>query len=65
MTAASPPRTEPVPAIVAETEITAHLRQHAEAARGAFASNTERALRADVAILTGWCAAEGRQALPA
>jgi integrase len=65
MTAVSTPRTEPVPAVVAETEITANLRQHAEAARGAFASNTERALRADVTIFTGWCAGEGRQALPA
>jgi len=54
-----------VPATVAETAITANLRQHAQAARGAFASNTERALRADVAIFTGWCATEDRQALPA
>ena len=60
-----PTRIEPVPATVADTEITANLRQHAEAARGAFASNTERALRADVAIFTGWCAGGGHQALPA
>jgi hypothetical protein len=65
MTAVSTPRTDPVPAVVAESEITANLRQHAEAARGAFASNTERALRADVVIFTGWCTREDRQALPA
>jgi integrase len=56
---------ETVPAIiVTESEIAANLRHHAEAAHGAFASNTERALRADVAIFTGWCAGEDRQALP-
>ena len=59
-------RIETVPAATgAETAITARLRQHAEAARGAYAGNTERALRADVAIFTGWCAGEGRQVLPA
>jgi site-specific recombinase XerD len=41
------------------------LRQHAEAARGAYARNTERALRADVAAFTAWCADSGRLALPA
>jgi len=51
MTAASTPRTEIVPGIVTHTEIAAKLRQHAEVARGAFASNTERALRADVVVL--------------
>ena len=60
-----PTKIATVPASVAETEITASLRQHAEAARGAYAGNTERALRADVAIFTGWCAGEGRQPLPA
>jgi hypothetical protein len=59
-------RIETVPAATsADAAITARLRQHAEAARGAYAGNTERALRADVAIFTGWCAGEGRQALPA
>jgi integrase len=33
--------------------------------RGAFAGNTERALRSDVVIFTRWCVQEGRQALPA
>lgn len=65
MTAFSPPSIETVPAIVTEGEIDANLRRHAEAARGAFATNTERALRADVVVFTGWCATEGRQALPA
>jgi site-specific recombinase XerD len=60
-----PTKIATVAATVAETEITASLRQYAEAARGAHASNTERALRADVAIFTGWCAGEGCQALPA
>ena len=46
-------------------EIIANLRQHFEYARGAFAGNTQRALRADVAVFTGWCIQEGRQALPA
>jgi site-specific recombinase XerD len=57
---------ETVPAIiVTESEIAANLRHHAAAAHGAFASNTERALRADVAIFTSWCSQAGRQALPA
>jgi site-specific recombinase XerD len=61
-----PTRIETLPATtIADAAITASLRQHAEAASGAYAGNTERALRADVAIFTGWCAGEGRQALPA
>jgi site-specific recombinase XerD len=43
----------------------AELRRHADYARGAYATNSERAMRSDVAIFTAWCAAEGRQALPA
>ena len=43
----------------------ASLAQHAHAARGAYASNTERALRADVTIFTGWCADAGQDSLPA
>jgi hypothetical protein len=57
--------TLPAATTIADTAITASLRQHAEAARGAYAGNTERALRADVAIFTRWCATDGRQALPA
>ena len=60
-----PTKIATVPATVAGGAINASLRQHAEAARGAYAGNTERALRADVAIFTGWCAGAGRQALPA
>ena len=41
------------------------LEQHAYAARGAYASNTERALRSDVAIFTGWCANAVLEPLPA
>ena len=48
-----------------ENEIAASLRRHAEAARGAYAKNTERALRADVAVFTAWCLEAGVQALPA
>ena len=42
-----------------------NLERHADYARGAYATNTERALRADVAIFTGWCAAAGLTPLPA
>ena len=41
------------------------LAQHAHAARGAYSQNTERALRADVAVFTGWCSAAGLVSLPA
>jgi integrase len=59
------PPIETVPAIVTDGAIGANLRRHAEAARGAFADNTERALRGDVARFTGWCAETGLQAMPA
>jgi len=49
----------------AQDRVAANLAQHAVHARGAYAANTERALRADVAAFTGWCAAAGRTALPA
>ena len=48
-----------------EASSLAELRRHADYARGAYATNSERAMRSDVAIFTAWCAAEGRQALPA
>lgn len=41
------------------------LAQHAVDARGTFASNTERALRADVAIFSAWCAEASVPFLPA
>jgi site-specific recombinase XerD len=48
-----------------EASALASLAQHAAAARGAYAANTERALRADVAIFTAWCSEAGHAALPA
>lgn len=48
------------PADVAEA-----LARHAHAARGAYAPNTERALRADIAVFTGWCVAAGLASLSA
>ncbi|MGI4802959.1 MAG: tyrosine-type recombinase/integrase [Janthinobacterium lividum] len=41
------------------------LAQHAHAARGAYSLNTERALRADVTVFTGWCVAAELGSLPA
>jgi len=48
-----------------EGQAIANLERYAAAARGAFAGNTERALRADTAIFAAWCGANGRAALPA
>ena len=41
------------------------LGQFVRAAQGAFSSNTERALRSDLAIYAEWCAERGMRALPA
>jgi integrase len=60
----SPP-IETLPVIIMDSAISANLRRHAEAARGAFSVNTERALRGDVARFTGWCAREDHQSMPA
>ena len=38
---------------------------YGEGARGAFSENTERAVRADLAIFGAWCAEQGLSALPA
>lgn len=54
---ALPPST---PVSVAE-----RLEEHARAAAGAFAPNTERALRADSRVFSAWCAGQGRETLPA
>lgn len=54
-----------IPINVGDADIGAALARHAEAARGAYAANSARALRSDVAIFTGWCGREGRQTLPA
>jgi site-specific recombinase XerD len=59
------PSSENLPATIAASEISANLREHAEAARDAYAKSTERAFKGDVALFTGWCLQEGRQAMPA
>jgi site-specific recombinase XerD len=53
-----------LPTTLDDGAISASLRRYAAAARGAFAGNTERALRADVVIFSRWCAEQGHQALP-
>lgn len=54
-----------VSATLTEAEIWANLGKYAEQARGAFAANTARALRSDIAGFTDWCGQEVRQAMPA
>ena len=54
-----------LPAIYSADAIDQALRQHAQDARGAYASNTERALRSDVSIFTAWCLEADRAPLPA
>ena len=54
-----------IPAEIEAGGALANLAQHAAAARGAYAGNTERALRADVTIFTAWCSDAGATALPA
>jgi hypothetical protein len=56
--------TENLPPTIAAGEIGSRLRRHAEAARGVFSANTERALRGDIALFIGWCRQEGHQAMP-
>jgi integrase len=53
------------PPAVTDIDALENLRRHANAARGAFAHNTERALRADVAVYTAWCSDAGLAPLPA
>ena len=53
------PGTEREPALAEQ------LGQFVQAARGAFSSNTERALKSDLAIYAEWCAERGERALPA
>lgn len=45
-------------------EIARRLVSFAEAARGAYADNTTRALRADAAVFMAWCRENGRVPLP-
>lgn len=54
-----------VPGEAIEAGALARLEQHAVYAAGAYATNTERALRADVAIFTAWCTDAGLPFLPA
>ena len=59
------PLPAPAPDVTADETALANLVRHAEQARGAYAPNTERALRADVASFTGWCATARLTSLPA
>jgi integrase len=54
------------PALLAEADpVQAALAAYAAAARGAFAANTERAVRADTVVFASWCTAAGlSSALP-
>lgn len=49
----------------ADAVAVANLEQHARDARGAYAPNTERAMRADVAIFSSWCLDKEVPCLPA
>ena len=63
---AEPDRHDDVAAMARDDNaIMVALTQHAHAARGAFAANTERALRADTAVFIDWCSASGLAPLPA
>lgn len=55
----------PVAPAAPPAELVERLEEHARDARGAMARGTERALRADSAVFSGWCAAAGRAHLPA
>ncbi|MDE0335488.1 MAG: tyrosine-type recombinase/integrase [Defluviicoccus sp.] len=57
------PREEPGPE--REPALTEQLGRFLRAANGAFAGNTERALKSDLAIYAAWCAERGERALPA
>ena len=53
------------PAAGREPALAEQLGQFVRAASGAFSSNTERALKSDLAIYAEWCAERGERALPA
>ena len=57
------PREEP--GAEREAVLAEQLGEFVRAASGAFSSNTERALKSDLAIYAEWCAAHGMRALPA
>ena len=46
-------------------ELRANLQRHADQARGAYATNTERALRADIVVFSAWCTEAEVTPLPA
>ena len=48
-----------------EPALTEQLGHFVRAARSAFSSNTERAVRSDLGIYAEWCAERGERALPA
>lgn len=48
-----------------EASAAAKLAEYERKARGAISPNTERALKADTAIFTAWCAEHSRETLPA
>ena len=54
-----------LPALTTTNEITAKLADHARHAQGAYAPETERAVRNDTAIFSAWCTDNGRDMLPA
>ena len=48
-----------------EPALAEQLGRFVQAARSAFSSNTERAIRSDLGIYAEWCAVRGERALPA
>ena len=51
--------------VAADRDFADRLGAFVRAARGAFSTNTERAVRADLAVYGAWCAKRGLAALPA
>src|SRR4051794_4871276 len=56
---------ENLPAAVQSDHISAALRAHAQASRGAYAKATERAVGWDVAKFSRWCDQAGLSPMPA
>ncbi len=57
--------TSEAPGTGREPALSEQLGQFVRAARSAFSSNTERAVRSDLGIYAAWCAERGERALPA
>ena len=51
--------------LVHPTRVDEPLAAYLETARGAFSRNTERALKSDVQMFTGWCREQSRTGFPA